>query len=837
MTDQSDIEDGSPLDLSVQVIRELDAGPERMERRILVRDVVGNEFPLAIWADNALTDFEWRPGQWYQLENARGNVHNERRSLNGSPSLRATPIEPPASVSGSSIDEIIASVEDGQPYLTLFELDGKFETIDVYEYTIEADGTFDGSAMDQTYSLTAFLRRRFGGGVTHAGPMTVLSTRRLEDILPHPFSFSEVDARTLYASNETDNRNIVRLLQHLLKEAVDEATYRADRINDIRRRTPELTDGEGLVEAYRAFECRVHVTSEGAAFVGVETKLRARSRVTADVYATATGSDLSELVGTRIEHDRERYNVGGSGRLHSVRDERFTDPLSDFGGQSLATWYEENDRVPADVLADLREENPRLVDVMYPTKDDPSVHVPNLLRVSPRKEVVKRVAPAFHREWDRSAKAQPDERFRDAIEFISDLDTVPDVDVEVDPAPTGPSLAYFSHEVDRDGNLRFANDHVATLPKNGLNRGVLRRPDSFDVQYFIPERFESESRRFLGGLASTLDRMGASPTSTTVTTYELGPSLGYTEPLADVDADVVLAVVPEASNEFIRDGLIDDPYPEFKKALGGDGVPSQMVTTDNLDNQWVNQNTALGLIAGAGGIPWCIDEMPGDPDCFIGLDATRDPDTGQHLGASANVVLADGTVFVSKTQRLQSGETFDESAIRDVIKDVQREFVRREGESPSHVIVHRDGRLFEDEAAIRAPFADAGIEMDILDIRKSGAPRIATKRNDEFRIEQKGRLFVSSTNDHGFVATTGAPEFTDDHGLGTPRTLHVVRRAGDTSMLTLLEQVYWLSEVHVGSAGRSVRLPITTYYADRCAEHARKGYLVQGELVEGVPYI
>lgn len=157
---------------------------------------------------------------------------------------------------------------------------------------------------------------------------------------------------------------------------------------------------------------------------------------------------------------------------------------------------------------------------------------------------------------------------------------------------------------------------------------------------------------------------------------------------------------------------------------------------------------------------------------------------------------------------------------------------------PSRCTVYdRDGRLFEDEAAIRDPFADAGIEMDILENRKSGAPRIATKRNDEFRIEQKGRLFVSSTDDHGFVATTGAPEFTDDHGLGTPRTLHVVRRAGDTSMSTLLEQVYWLSEVHVGSAGRSVRLPITTYYADRCAEHARKGYLVQGELVEGVPYI
>jgi len=73
-----------------------------------------------------------------------------------------------------------------------------------------------------------------------------------------------------------------------------------------------------------------------------------------------------------------------------------------------------------------------------------------------------------------------------------------------------------------------------------------------------------------------------------------------------------------------------------------------MIREDNLDNKWAVRNTALGLVAGAGGIPWRVDEMPGEVDCFVGLDATRDPKTGQFLGASANVVLADGTVFVSK---------------------------------------------------------------------------------------------------------------------------------------------------------------------------------------------
>ena len=50
---------------------------------------------------------------------------------------------------------------------------------------------------------------------------------------------------------------------------------------------------------------------------------------------------------------------------------------------------------------------------------------------------------------------------------------------------------------------------------------------------------------------------------------------------------------------------------------------------------------------------------------------------------------------------------------------------------------------------------------------------------------------------------------------------------GDTDLLTLAEQVYWLSEMQVGST-QTIRLPITTYYADRAAEFAQEGLLPRG---------
>jgi len=55
----------------------------------------------------------------------------------------------------------------------------------------------------------------------------------------------------------------------------------------------------------------------------------------------------------------------------------------------------------------------------------------------------------------------------------------------------------------------------------------------------------------------------------------------------------------------------------------------------------------------------------------------------------------------------------------------------------------------------------------------------------------------------------------------------VRRRRGDIKPGILAAQVYWLSEMHVGST-QTIRLPITTYYPDKAAEKALEGLLPTG---------
>lgn len=176
-----------------------------------------------------------------------------------------------------------------------------------------------------------------------------------------------------------------------------------------------------------------------------------------------------------------------------------------------------------------------------------------------------------------------------------------------------------------------------------------------------------------------------------------------------------------------RKPTIDDPYPEFKQHFGQRTIPSQLVTIESLFDDNYIRNIAAGIGAKAGGIPWRIDEVPGGTDVFIGLDVTRDRATGQHLGASADIVIADGTVLAYESVSLQEGETFEVVDVLNIQKHLIRLYVDEARPSQAHVVIHRDGRLYLDKSDLVDGLEGASDfipKFDLVEIRKSGNPRI-----------------------------------------------------------------------------------------------------------------
>ncbi|UWG50685.1 Inactivated PIWI domain containing phage-defenseprotein [Halalkaliarchaeum sp. AArc-CO] len=459
-------------------------------------------------------------------------------------------------------------------------------------------------------------------------------------------------------------------------------------------------------------------------------------------------------------------------------------------------------------------------------------------KVIPTFEQLGRVDDAFLDVIHNESRMKPEERFNVVTSFVDLLGPTPYFNFDPTPQPT--NAGYREHKTRNIPNLRFGDGQTGYYGAGGLERngyGVYKSPESFDIIALYPEDDEDDARPYVLSLLNKLADYDASPTAFDRDTYELGSEFHYSQPAQKAsDYDAALIVVPDEDEAAEAD--YDDPYPEFKRRLGQLGVPSQMISVDNLGNDNYGGNICSSLIGKAGGVPWRIDDVPGGVDAFVGLDVTYDHATKQHLGAAANVIMADGTILASEAVTKQAGETFDEDDVANVIKHVLEIFAEEEGRPPRHVVIHRDGKFYLDVESLinRLDKARDLIQrFDLVEIRKSGNPRIAKydESKSRFDIADKGVAFYVHNGDHSYLTTTGGKEGSP----GTPRPLQIVKRHGSTDLDTLAEQTYWLSEAHVGSLSRSTRLPITTYYADKCADFAMKGYLTKGSVIRGVPYI
>ena len=106
--------------------------------------------------------------------------------------------------------------------------------------------------------------------------------------------------------------------------------------------------------------------------------------------------------------------------------------------------------------------------------------------------------------------------------------------------------------------------------------------------------------------------------------YEIGDSINYKKLVRSLSDekkfDVAIVLVPTEEDE-------SNPYSTFKTAWAEKNIPSQMINIKTAEMfekrdpnaKWFMQNIALGIFAKTGGIPWIVDNVPGNVDCFVVL--------------------------------------------------------------------------------------------------------------------------------------------------------------------------------------------------------------------------
>ncbi len=281
------------------------------------------------------------------------------------------------------------------------------------------------------------------------------------------------------------------------------------------------------------------------------------------------------------------------------------------------------------------------------------------------------------------------------------------------------------------------------------------------------------------------------------------------------DIDIVIALIPDCNDE-------NGPYNPFKKIWAKANIPSQMITIKTAElfargkaggdkSKYYLHNIVLGILGKTGGIPWIVEDMPGNVDCFVGLDVAT-VTTGIHYPACSVVFDKHGRMLgFYKPVTPQQGEKITTKILQDIFDNVILSYMESFGEQPKNIVIHRDGFSNENDDWYRNYFGVQGIEYSIIEVRKRVSSKIALIQDGEVMNPTMG--YCVYNDNKGYLVTTNMK-----NKKGSPDPILIEKKCGNISIQNILRQILYLSQLHVGSTNK-MKLPITTGYADKICKN------------------
>lgn len=299
---------------------------------------------------------------------------------------------------------------------------------------------------------------------------------------------------------------------------------------------------------------------------------------------------------------------------------------------------------------------------------------------------------------------------------------------------------------------------------------------------------------------------------------------GLEKSLDFVTADgvqLVLALLPDESDVEDEWGA----YYDLKSVTVGRGIPSQVVYRTTLDKAYSVGNVLLGILGKTGNIPFVLGSPLSYADVVVGIDIAREKKKrlagSLSATAIARIYFSDGQFvrYVIHDAPLE-GETVPENVLQALFP--LNEFTGK------RVVIHRDGYFRgEEKVALHRWAKKANATFHLIEVIKSGTPRIYAIRDGEIGQPPKGTVFQLSETEAFLVSSL--PPFAD----ATPQPLHL-RTDGSLPIGRAIHSVLAMTLLHYGSL-RPPRLPVTIHYSDRIAYLAIRG--IKPREAEGsIPY-
>ena len=527
----------------------------------------------------------------------------------------------------------------------------------------------------------------------------------------------------------------------------------------------------------------------------------------------------------------------GSCRYVGVADYNVSTPQPELGNISLLEYHSQFGNIPKKILDSISKESKAIL-VKYGSKGKTKIygHISHLLKKSFTKDDIE--ASIFNAQV-----LSINDRFIRATKVITKINASSglvfgDHKINFNPNPEKPQTqinCINSEETAESyyNNLDFGNGVFCSYPAQGLNqRQLLEKPeDKLKLVVFYPHDLQVNS--WCDHFKTLVESFKIQLEFDAFRGYRIGNDLDIQRQCRNLsDFHQALIFVPDKEN-FNSDRKLD-PYPILKRKFVEIGLSSQAITKSNLqsgfnDNQ--GYNILLKMLGKLGYFPWKLRKMPGNTQAFMGLDIGRK--YGIAVGVAAFIVSPQGKVIGWFPANFQSHrETFDLDTLRRIFFDLINLFEEANSTQLKSLVIHRDGKFQAGELRLiqqlMPQLQDAGIQcLDAVEIIKSDYSRAGkfNPKTQKWDNPRRGNIWSLPENKVA-VMTTGKTEIKGSNNF-VPRPIIINRCIGNNSPILLAEQVYWLSEMHIGST-QTIRLPITTYYPDKTAEYALEGLLPTG---------
>lgn len=532
-------------------------------------------------------------------------------------------------------------------------------------------------------------------------------------------------------------------------------------------------------------------------------------------------------VGDRLLHSYD----GKSCEFVGIGTEMISTPLNDLGRKSLIDYHRQKGNLPPESI----DPQTPLVKVRYNNnsgKPFEAVHIPQLL-----KKIFDR-SDIDHQEWENQLLpiAKKVEYASATIKVINKDNRfqLSNQSIQFSVALRKPEPLIYLLSGKNNYNLDFGQESVS-YPSQALKKGyLLQKSEVIKASILVPISQKVATQKYLEEFKKQLQKFRIN-LSVSFYIYNPNDSLDINNCCKNLEeCDIVLAVIPDSrEEEYSQD---HNPYKRIKKQLVTRRIPSQMVTYKTINrgwNQFVGYNLLLGINAKLGNTSWKLKKLRGQAQSFLGLDIGRK--NGKAVGASAFLFNGEGQLLGWSNTELQAHrETFDRETLRNIILDLFSFYQTTYQQPLQHLVIHRDGELRNEEYNLLVDLSvylrEHGlVNLDVVEVIKYQTCRavevLQQEKNIIYHKPDKGYIWEHRPNE-ALILTTGKQEAKVSPN-SAPRPLRIRKRLGETDLMLLAEQVYWLSEMQVGSM-QTVRLPITTYYADKAADYALEGLLPLG---------